>query len=459
MGKRKLLCIDDDRDFLIALRLQLREQFRLFVSEGIEEGLKIAEVENPDLILLDVKLESGSGIDAIPKIKSMMPDPDIVMISGARDPKLIVQAIRAGAIDYLTKPFDLNDLLAIFEKQRESKKIKERYQALVQSQNEEIAGQEIIYKSSSMRRLFEQAARLKNHEANVLIVGETGTGKELLARFIHDQEGKGLQRPFVAVNCAAIPEQLLEAELFGAEVGAYTSLQKRRIGKFELADGGDIFLDEIGSLRLDLQAKILRVLQEKEFSRLGSNETIKANFRVIAAANVSLDEKLGRGEFRMDLYHRIRVIQLNIPPLRDRKEDIAELVEYAMNKFSRDGVRKKITPLAMVKLVEYQWPGNVRELINVVHSLIILSRGDLIDESSFPSWVMNGTVPDSNGKTHGDRPVDCSTVTLKEYLAQAEKIYIQTALESCRGDKSKTARMLNMGRTTLYARLKDLGMM
>jgi len=232
---------------------------------------------------------------------------------------------------------------------------------------------------------------------------------------------------------------------------------KRRIGKFELADDGDIFLDEIGVLRLDLQAKILRVIQEYEFCRLGGNEVIRTNFRVIAATNEPLEEKVSRGEFRMDLYHRVRVIQLRVPSLRERVEDIPSLVKHYLEKFARNGVVKKISPGALSRLMAYHWPGNIRELANVVQTLTIMAPGDVIDEAIFPAWAMNGC---GSAPVEMKRPlpsIDNTVGTLKEYIACAERYYIQHAIRNCDGDKSRAARLLQMGRTTLYAKMRDLG--
>lgn len=458
MVLQRLLCIDDDKDFLIGISLQLREYFKIQHATSIEEGLEVLKEKSVDMVLLDVNLGSEDGISAIRRIKKHRSDVDVIMLSGRRDPKTVVDAIRAGASDYITKPFDKDELLAIAERQAGSRRVRQKYEALIETQNESLEDR-IIFKTADMQRLIFQADQLKGHHANVLIVGETGTGKELFAQYIHKVEGQP-GRPFIAVNCAAIPDNLLEAELFGAEVGAYTGAVKRRIGKFELADGGDIFLDEIGALKLELQAKILRVLQEKEFTRLGGNEVIRADCRVIAATNEPLEEKVMRGDFRMDLYHRVRVIQLSIPPLRDRPEDVVALVDHYLAKYSKGATPKNITPGALAKLMAYHWPGNVRELGNVIQSLTIVTEVDSISESAFPSWALNGC----SGAGDVDRPMSVPSISstvgaLKEYVSSAERTYIQHAINSCGGDKSKAARMLKLGRTTLYTKMKDLGIM
>lgn len=458
MGNWKILCVDDDPDFLIGMRVKLKGKYSIITATTLEETLSLLAKNSVDLVLLDVNLaDDVNGIEGIKTIKSQYASIDIAMLSGEHDPKKVVEAIRVGAVDYLTKPFEVEDLEAVIERQAAARQVRERYSALLEEQNAKGFNSGIIYRSNLIRNILEQTIQLKGHDANVLIAGETGTGKELLARHIHSLEGESA-RPFVAVNCAAIPDNLIEAELFGAEAGAYTGSIKRRLGKFELADGGDIFLDEVGALKQDLQAKILRVLQEREFCRVGGNEMIKANFRTIAASNEPLEEKVSRGEFRMDLYHRLRVIQFVMPPLRDRVEDIPALVDHFLAKHSKNGVMKTFTPGGMSRLMAYGWPGNVRELANVVQSLVILAPSDLIDETMFPSWALNGC----SSKTLTANvcfPSIASTVgPLKDYVSKAEKHYIEFALRSCDGDKTQTARVLDLGRTTLYAKLKELGM-
>lgn len=454
----RILCVDDDADFLIGMRMQLKGVFSVSTATSIEEGLLSLRKQLPDLVLLDVGMERESGIEGTRRIKAEFPEVDVAMLSGQRDPKVVVEAIRAGAVDYLTKPFEVEELQAIVERQAVARKVRERYVALVETQNADCCSEGIIHCGEGIARILRQAEQLKGHGANVLIVGETGTGKELLARYIHRIEADE-RRPFIAVNCAAIPENLIEAELFGAEAGAYTGALKRRIGKFELADGGDIFLDEVGALNPGLQAKILRVLQEREFSRLGGNEMIRADCRVIAATNEPLEERVANGEFRMDLYHRLRVIQLRMPPLRERAEDIPALVQHFLKKFAKEGKTKQVSAEAMARLMAYHWPGNVRELANVVQSLTILAPGERIDETHFPSWALNDCRRTDEQEDVGLPMIDGGVGALYEYIARAERHYIEFALRANKGDKSKTAKVLQVGRTTLYGKMKELGMM
>jgi DNA-binding NtrC family response regulator len=460
---QRMLIIDDDADFLTAMRMQLRGQYGVLTATSVAEGLGRLEGEDVDLVLLDVGLEGEDGLEGIKKIHRVHPSVGVAMLSGCRDVQTVVQAIRAGAIEYLTKPVANDELAAVMEKAIAARALKERCEALLQSQGVgKQGGVTIVHKSERMRQLLAEAERVVAHDANVLIVGETGTGKELLARYINEHgEGK---RPFIAVNCAAIPDHLLESELFGHEAGAYTGAHRRRIGKFELADRGDIFLDEISTMKLDLQVKLLRVLQEKEFCRLGSNASIRADFRVLSASNQPLDGLVESGAFRQDLYHRLRVIQLEIPPLRERAEDIPLLVEHFIEKFKSGGRTKQLSERAMARLLEYSWPGNVRELANVIQSLTIMASGETIDETMFPPWLLNGAqCAQGSAVTSGREPAVPAavepTATYREFVQRAERAYIEHMLRVNKGDKSKTAAGLGIGRTTLYMKLKELGMM
>lgn len=460
-----LLCIDDDPEFLFSIKLILKKKYNVLTTTSLADGLQEVKGGNIDLVLLDITLGCGeSGLNGLRQIKQLSPETDVVMVTGARDPKLVVQAIRAGATDYLCKPFANEELTAVIEKHRVATEVRDRNKALIRELNPLDTRSRILGSSPSFRALLEKTAMVKGHDANILIQGESGTGKELLARYIHSLE-KNSRRPFIAVNCAAIPEGLMESELFGHERGAFTGAHHRKVGKFELASGGDIFLDEISALHLDLQAKILRVLQEKEIVRVGGNTPISVNFRVISATNEDLNKKVANGRFRVDLYHRLRVVELQIPPLRERREDITLLIAYFLNKFGNAKNPKKISAEALRKLQEHQWPGNVRELENVIHSLTILSSGDVITEHDLPKWLTETFDTDVEVRGIKDDsetlklPADLNRVTLKDFVREAERIYIKKVLQMNGGDKSKTAASLNIGRTTLYSKLKELNLL
>jgi len=450
-----ILCIDDDADYLFNLKSDLKKMYTVFSGGSLNEGLDIMKNEYIDGVLLDVGLPDSVGLDGLKKLKNQYPSVDVIMVTGEKDPKFIVNSVREGASDYLTKPYDTDELVAILEKLQAIKSMRDRHDALIANLNPEDTRCRLLGSSPAFRELLTQATRVKGHNANVLILGESGTGKELLARYLHSLEENSTRRPFIAVNCAAIPESLIESELFGHEKGSFTGAIGRKIGKFELANGGDIFLDEISTLKPDLQAKILRVLQEKEIVRVGGNQTVHTDFRVIAATNDDVSTLVERGQFRMDLYHRLRVVQLVMPPLRERKEDVPMLVAYFLEKYSKDGRIKKITTNALSRLQNYSWPGNVRELENVVHSVAILTPSDIIEEKNLPHWALNGC---GNGKKTASPglPELTITATYREYIRRAERSYIEYILTLCEGDRSKAAVAMDVGRTTLYAKLKEL---
>ena len=460
---RSLLLIDDDTSFLTTMKYDFKNVYRIITAQNIADGLKILETKDVDLILLDVDLDNENGLEGIQRIKKACPSSCIAMLSGHSDVEFVVSAIKAGALDYLTKPVDRNQLTAVVEKAVASRKIQDKCETMLHTQfmsnGKDI---NIIYKSEKMRKLMALAEQVKHHDVNILIKGETGTGKELLARYVHNMSGNR-KRPFIAVNCAAIPEHLLESELFGHEMGAFTGASRRRIGKFELADGGDIFLDEISTMKIDLQVKLLRVLQEKEFTRLGSNTPIKADFRVISACNQPLEKMIEQNSFRMDLYHRMRVVELELPPLRERPEDIPVIADYYARKFNKKAELSQLfTDNAMKKLQAYPWPGNIRELSNVVQSMIITCANKVIDEASFPPWVLDGCVSGKTAEKANDNIVPFFTKSepvrpLKDFIQQTEREYIKHVLRTFEDDKLKTADKLGISRATLYSKLKELG--
>ncbi len=454
-----ILCIDDDAEYLLGLKLDLKKSYQITTAMTLAEGIDALKNDScVDVVLLDIGLPDGSGIEGLSKIKTDFPNVDVVMVTAVKDPKFVVHAVRNGSSDYLVKPYAHEELVAILEKLAAVRTIRDRHDALVADLNPTDTKSRILGSSPAFRDLLSQAARLKGHNANVLILGESGTGKELLARYIHSIDDNASKRPFIAVNCAAIPEGLIESELFGHERGSFTGAIERKIGKFELANGGDIFLDEISTLKPDLQAKILRVLQEREIIRVGGNATIHTDFRVLAATNIDLAHQIESGQFRMDLYHRVRVVQLVIPPLRERKEDIPTLIAYFLEKYGKGIDSKKITGSALSKLQNYSWPGNIRELENVIHSLTILTPGSIIEEKHLPNWTMNGVGDTTKRAGTPAVPEMSAGASYKDFVNRAERTYIEHILTVCKGDKTRAAQEMNIGRTTLYAKLKELGL-
>lgn len=454
-----ILAIDDDPEFLTFLEVSLKDDFIVRTANDFVSGAESLRKNPIDLVLLDISLGNENGLKLIRKAKEIRPSADIVIVTGHKDPTLLVEAIRLGASDYLVKPFAVEEVIAIIEKLSPYRDIREKHAALLEDLNESSAESLILGRSEFLLNQLKNARKLKGQGAHVLIEGESGTGKELFARYIHRLDERK-ERPFIAINCAAIPDTLLESELFGHEKGAFTGATERKVGKFELANGGDLFLDEVSSLKKDLQAKILRAIQEQEVIRIGGTKPVQVRFRVIAATNEPLEGLVERGLFRRDLFHRLRVITLTIPPLRERTEDIPILVDAFLKKHATTP-GWALNKAALMALGQYSWPGNVRELENLIQSLVILVAGPTITVSDLPGWIFskpkgNGTATMAFGEFALPN-TPAAFLALKEFVNKTERAYISRALQLMKGDKSKTAAILQMSRTRLYERLKMWG--
>lgn len=448
-----ILCIDDNEGFLFNLKASLGIKYQVSIATNFNRAARILEQDPVDIVFLDVHLgEEKNSIPYIAQIKKTDPSIVVIMLSGHQDPKTIVDSIKAGASDYLHKPYPHEDLVAVINRNLSKKKMMDHNDALFEHYNEDVKTNQVIGKSQVLQDLLEKAKKLKGHGASVLIEGESGTGKEVLAHYIYSLEGN-TKRPFVAVNCAAIPNSLIESELFGHEKGAFTGADKRKIGKFELANGGDLFLDEVNSLTPDFQAKLLRVLQEKEFFRVGGNESIKVSVRIISATNKDLYQEGLQGRFREDLLYRLRVIKFTIPPLRSRPEDIEPLIQYFFGKYSKQGVGKKLSPDVVKRLQGYLWPGNIRELENVIQSLLILSPDLIIHPIDLPDWIQCDGVKKNNFKNEEAFLEHKFNLSLKKFIHDQEQEYINKVLEQNDGNFTKTAQSLKISRTTLYKRM------
>lgn len=457
MALTNVLCIDDDPAFLLALKASLKQHYKIYTAVSLESAQEIIINKKIDLVFLDMNLGDENGLDDLKKIKALDPLIDVVMLSGYKDAKSIVEAMKVGACDYLCKPCPAEELIAVIEKNRKNKMVQDRYDALIENMNETLEQPAFIGKSEAFQALLTNVNKLKGYDASVLIEGASGTGKELLARHIHNLEGNS-KRPFIAVNCAAIPDNLIESELFGHEPGAFTGADKRKIGKFELAQGGDIFLDEINSLKLELQAKLLRVLQEKEFYRVGGTQPIKVNVRVISASNADLNLEASRANFRQDLLYRLRVISLCMPLLKDRKEDIPDLIEHFLKKFSKPGAIKTISPDVVNEFVKYDWPGNVRELENLIQSMVIMSDGNVIDLTHMPAWLLKNSSLKTSDNNFGNflMPLTHQEIhySLKNYMIQVEKQYIRRVIDAKNGNVIEAAKAMKISRSKVYYTLK-----
>src|SRR5579863_10479628 len=442
MHKATILVIEDEEKLRRVIGLHLSAAaFDVKAVGTAEEGLKLAG--DVDLILTDLKLPGMDGLELLEKLKAQNSHTPVVVMSAFSTVENAVEAMKRGAVDFLPKPFSLDHLSVVVEKALEVSKLRDENRELREALGEKYQFQNIIGRSPSMQEIFATIARVAGTRATVLLCGESGVGKDMIARAIH-QHSPRRDRPFVKINCTAIPENLMESELFGYEKGAFTGANTSKPGKFEQADTGTVFLDEIGDVPGSIQVKLLRVLQEREFERLGSNKTMHTDVRVVAATNVDLRAALEQGTFREDLYYRLNVVPLDIPPLRERKEDIPYLVDHFAKKFSGE-----ISEGALERLMSYHWPGNVRELENVVERSVLLAQGPRVEASD----VRIDTAHRSRASaTSGDNFLP-DGMTLDDY----EQSLIREALKRADGNKSHAARLLGLTRNALRYRLAQMG--
>ncbi|MBE7450766.1 MAG: sigma-54-dependent Fis family transcriptional regulator [Kofleriaceae bacterium] len=448
MARSTILVIDDEPNILTTVRRALEiEGFAVEVAGNGALGLgKLAEHEI-DLVLLDVMMPGESGLDVLPRIRSAHPDVMVVMMSGNATVETAVQATKAGAHDFIEKPLSGDKLLLTVQNALEFGRLSRenaRLRARAQAEHS------IVGRSAAMKAIFDKVAKTAPTSGRVLITGENGTGKELVARALHDQSRRA-KAAFVKVNCAAIPSELIESELFGHEKGAFTGATRDRRGKFEQADGGTLFLDEIGDMNPSAQAKVLRALQEGELERVGGTETVKVDVRVIAATNKDLAAEIAAGRFREDLYYRLAVVPIEMPPLRGRKDDIPALIEHFLAlACARDDRRvKRMTPGAVTLMMQHDWPGNVRELKNVVERMVILTGDtDTIGEAD---------VRDALPRVQPVKAHYVAGTPFKDLVAGAEREIILAALEAHDHHVSNTARELQLERSHLYKKMRALG--
>lgn len=446
-AKARILIVDDEAALRDSLRFLLSSKYELFFASHGKEALDLSAKVVPDLVLLDMRLPDISGMDILKQIKETDPSIEVIMVTAVNTVSRAVEAIKLGAYDYVTKPFDIEAIQEIIYKVLE-KRVLERENSYLKGEIEKKNQfEKIIGRTSLMKEVFALISQVAREDVTVLVSGESGTGKELVARAIHNLSARR-QKLFVPINCAAIPENLIESELFGHERGAFTGAIERRIGKFEIADSGTLFLDEIGSLPLKLQGKLLRTLQEKEIERLGGNKLIPVDVRIIAASNCDLRKEIEKGNFRQDLFYRLNVVPINIPPLRDRKEDIPLLMNYFTNVYNLEFAKKVIglTPEATQFLMEYDWPGNVRELQNLIERLIVLSKGEYINMEKLPKEIL--------GEEISEHAID--DFNFRDAARRFESAFIKKALEKAGGSKSGAARLMGLHRNTLLQKERKL---
>lgn len=434
---KKILVVDDEKIFRESLyHWFLEEGFEVTPVDSGEEALKVFEVDRYDIILLDIKMPGMSGLELLGKIMHIDPNATIIMITAFASVSTAIQALKEGAYDYVTKPVDPDELTHLIHKAlkdrelvNENRKLKERIEDLIKPDN-------LIGESPEMRKIYELINTVAGADTTVLINGESGTGKELVAKAIHINSARKYF-PMITVNCGALPETLLESELFGHERGAFTGAQYKRKGKFELADNGTIFLDEIGLVSAKTQIDLLRVIETKQFTRVGGNDLISSNFRVICATNELLEGLVRAGTFREDLYYRLNVFSITIPPLRDRRDDIILLAEHFLKKFA-DGMNRNIKAIskdAMEFLLSYSWPGNVRELENAIERAVVMRRSGEIKPDDLPFNIHAHQADEDEG------------------LSMIEKKHIIKMLEKYNFNISKVSKVLGIDRVTLYNKM------
>ncbi len=469
---KNILLVDDDRDVSQSVaNLFDAGKYRFnFLEDGAEVADYLRDNQEVDLVMLDVNLPSMSGLDVLKQIRQFKSELPVIVISGFVSAENAIEAMKEGAYEYLTKPFQVSKLLETVNKAcgyqtKSLTTIVPDEQAPVDTEVDEIIG-----KSSEIVEIAKMVGQVARSDAAVLIFGESGTGKEVVARAIHRNSGRGSHQ-FLSVNCAALPETLLESELFGHEKGAFTGAYYKRIGKFEQADGGTLFLDEIGDMSMLTQSKLLRVLQDRSFERVGGNQTIKSDVRIIAATNKSLVQAMKEGSFRVDLFYRLKVVSFFIPPLRERRSDISLLIDHFLDKFARQLKlpRKSVSKNALQLLTKYLWPGNVRELENNLHTAMVMSKNDNLESDDFPSLVEDApgveldmtVLQDDYTETFRKivepvmpKLIASSPGQIYHFLESAlEQAVISSCLRQFNGNQVKTSETLGISRNTLRDRI------
>lgn len=443
---RRILIIDDEEGIRAVLADLFTELgYEVDQSQDGKSGLKTALAGKYDLVLCDLSLPHMDGLAILRDLKEHIPDIPVVMITGYASMQSAIEAMKLGAYDYITKPFDLNEVQMIAERALEHERLIDEMKYLKGQLKIHHNFDNVIGANPQIQEAYVLAAQVADSNASILVLGETGTGKEYLARAIHYQSPRA-NGPFVKVSCVALPEALLESELFGHEKGAFTNAVARRIGRFESADGGTLFLDEVGDMTYATQLKLLRVLQEKQFERVGGNETISVDVRIIAATNKDIKKAIADGEFRDDLYYRLNVISITLPPLRERKEDLPELANHFIRKYAKEN-RKEIegiSPEAMSVLLGYRWAGNIRELENCIHRAVVLCNGRRLLPQHVQLGVEISPSPGTASAPSGPRS-----------LADVERDHIELTLKQCNWNQTRAAQILGIDRKTLRNKIRE----
>ncbi len=451
-----VLIVDDDEAHAQAVANSLeRGGCDCRIAGSGRKGLELIEGENFDIIITDLKMDEIDGLAILRKAKEELPEAEVIVLTGYSSINSAVTAMQAGAYTYLTKPLDIQELRHSVEKAATRIRLIRRNAALNRRLDEKFGFEGVIGNSPAMNRVIEQLKALAPTEATVLILGESGTGKELVARALH-QNSNRKTKPFVPLNISALPESILESELFGHEQGAFTGAMSKRVGKFEYANGGTLFLDEVGEMPTETQIKLLRVLEDRKITRVGSNDEKSINVRLIAATNADLKESMEKGSFRRDLYYRLSVVSIYLPPLRERRADMPLLIDHFVKEFSKvygkevQGVSRS----AKHALIHFDWPGNIRQLRNTIEGMMALDLDGLLDVDDLPDDIRPLAVNEADATSYGTGADHLVGKTLEE----VEKFYIQRALEITEGRREEAAKMLNIGERTLYRKINEYGL-
>lgn len=447
--KPSILLVDDEKNTREGLARALRRKYRVILAESAMTALEILKEENPDAVLTDLKMPGMDGMTLVRRILAQDNSPVCILLTAYGDVETAVEAMKAGAYDFLTKPVNLDRLEVLLNRAIRTRKLEESNQRLRKELDARYGLDQIIGESAPMEAVFDTIRQVAPSKATVLIQGESGTGKELVAHALHRLSPRA-ENPFVAVHCAALSDTLLESELFGHEKGAFTGANEMRKGRFELADGGTLFLDEIGEIEPATQIKLLRVLEERTFERVGGMNRIEVDTRLLAATNRDLRRMVDEGTFREDLFFRLNVVQIRLPPLRDRRQDLPLLLSHFLRQFSKENTRELegFTPDALEALTRYTWPGNIRELRNVVERMVVLSRGDKLTLRDVPAEVKEG------GPAKPKGPLRNATS-----MQEAEKQMIKQALVDQKGNRTRAAEQLGISRRTLHRKLHEFDLM
>ncbi|MCL4493120.1 MAG: sigma-54 dependent transcriptional regulator [Nitrospirae bacterium] len=456
MTQTKILVVDDEKFITWSLKQHLeKEGNEIFTSESGEEGIEIFKAEVPDITILDIHLTGMSGLETLELIKKQNKDAIVIIITAHGDIETAVSAIKLGAYDFVEKPFDLNRISVLIKKAVETLSLKREVSYLREEQYDKYSFNNIIGQSKPMRDVISLAKKVAESDANIILIqGESGTGKNLIARAVHYHSARASE-PFVEVTATAIPDTLIESELFGYEKGAFTDAKTAKKGLFELASGGSIYLDEIGDIKPATQAKLLRVIEERTFKRVGGLKDINVNVRVIAATNKNLENAVKEGSFRADLYYRLKVIPIFIPPLRDRREDVMPLVLHYVKIFNREFKRniKEISPEAEKILISYPWYGNARELKNVIERICILEDTEVIYPEHIPSEIIDQVDTAPEEKASFNLPPEGLS------LKNVEKELIVQALQMVEGNQTRAAKLLGISRDALRYKMQKFGLL